>query len=174
MKNGTAPLKNGTAPHHLALQGASPRGEAAKRLTIFALLCVSTMRQGEALTQGKASHFCRRKFCERNFMQARGSREEADNFCRKKMKALNFFQTRGRQAKTSSVGRSRQLPRRGSRERGLSIKRLFDEKMPDCCSAAPHHLALQGASPQGEAAKRLTIFVEKNEGTEFFSGKGKP
>ena len=83
------------------------------------------------MTQGKASHFCRRKFCEQNFMQARG-----------------------RHAKTSSVGRSRQLPRRGSRERGLSIKRLFDEKMPDCCSAAPHHLALQGASPQGEALER--------------------
>ena len=70
VKNGTASLKNGTAPHHLALQGASPRGEAAKRLTIFAeenfvskilcrqgeaakrltifaLLCASTMRQGE-------------------------------------------------------------------------------------------------------------------------------
>nr|DAO69445.1 MAG TPA: hypothetical protein [Caudoviricetes sp.] len=27
---------------------------------------------------------------------------------------------------------------------------------------------------QGEAAKRLTIFAEKNEGSEFFSGKGKP
>ena len=43
------------APHHLASQGASPRGEAAKRLTIFAeenfaskILC----RQGEALEQG--------------------------------------------------------------------------------------------------------------------------
>ena len=36
------------APHHLASQGASPRGEAAKRLTIFASLCASTMRQGEA------------------------------------------------------------------------------------------------------------------------------
>ena len=44
-------------------------------------------------------------------------------------------------------------------KRGLSIKRLFDEKMLDCCSAAPHHLALQGASPRGEAAKRLTIFA---------------
>ena len=108
MKNRTAPLKNGTAPHHLASQGASPRGEAAKRLTIFA----------------------------------------------EEMKAPNFFQARGRHAKTSSVGRSRQLPRRGSRERGLSIKRLFDEKMPDCCSAAPHHLALQGASPQGEGLER--------------------
>ena len=53
VKNGTALLKNGTAPHHLAPQGASPRGEA--------------------LTQGKASHFCRRKFCFQNFMQARGS-----------------------------------------------------------------------------------------------------
>ena len=47
-----------------ALNGSSarkaPRGEAAKRQTIFALLCASTMRQGEALTQGKASHFCRK------------------------------------------------------------------------------------------------------------------
>ena len=41
-------------------------------------------------------------------------------------------------------------------------------------SYAPHHLASQGASPRGEAAKRLTIFAEKNEGSEFFSGKGKP
>ena len=98
-------------PHHLALQGASPQGEAAKRLTIFAeenfvskILC----RQGEGT------------------------------------KWLTIFQARGRLAKTSSVGRSRQLPRRGSQECGLSIKRLF-EKMPECCSAAPHHLALQGA-----------------------------
>ena len=142
MKNGTAPLKNGTVPHHLASQGASPRGdaakrlsifaeenfvskilcrqgEAAKRLTIFVSLCVGTMRQGEAVKRLTI------------FVE--------------KMKAPNFFQARGRYAKTSSVGRSRQLPRRGSRERGLSIKRLFDEKMPDCCSAAPHHLALQGA-----------------------------
>ena len=45
------------------------------------------------------------------------------------MKFAEFFSgKRGRLAKTSSVGRSRQLPRRGSRERGLSIKRLFDEK----------------------------------------------
>ena len=29
------------------------------------------------------------------------------------------------------------------------------------------------ASPQGEAAKRLTIFAEKMKFTEFFSGKGK-
>ena len=42
--------KMGYAPHHLASQGASPRGEAAKRLTIFASLCASTMRQGEGLT----------------------------------------------------------------------------------------------------------------------------
>ena len=31
-----------------------------------------------------AEHFCRRKFCEQNFMQARGSREAADNFAEKK------------------------------------------------------------------------------------------
>ena len=37
---------------------------------------------------------------------------------------------------------------------------------------APHHLALQGVSPRGEAAKRLTIFAEKNEGTEFFFRQG--
>ena len=78
--------------------------------------------------------------------------------------ALSTFPPRGRldvrkgegmqrKRKTSSVGGSRQLPRRGSRERGLSIKRLF-EKMPECCSVAPHHLALQGASPQGEALER--------------------
>ena len=60
----------------------------------------------------------------------------------------------GRLGKTSSVGRSRQLPQGGSQECGLSIKRLFDEKMPECCSVAPHHLALQGASPRGEALER--------------------
>ena len=65
------------------------------------------------------------------------------------------------------------FPEGESKECGLSIKRLFEEKMAECCSAAPHHLALQGASPQGEAAKRLTIFAEENEDTEFFSGKGK-
>ena len=47
VKNGIAPLKNGTAPHQSLSATASPRGEAAKRLTIFALLCASTMRQGE-------------------------------------------------------------------------------------------------------------------------------
>ena len=77
-------------------------------------------------------------------------------FLPKKMKALNFFQTRGRHAKTSSVGRSRQLPRRGSRERGLSIKRLFDEKMPDCCLVAPHSskASLCPPSPRGEGLER--------------------
>ena len=40
----------GYAPHHLASQGASPRGEALTkaRITLFASLCASTMRQGEA------------------------------------------------------------------------------------------------------------------------------
>ena len=55
------------------------------------------------------------------------------------------------------------FPEGESKECGLSIKRLFEEKMAECCSAAPHHLALQGASPQGEATKWLTIFAEKNE-----------
>ena len=91
------------------------------------------------------------------------------------MKFAEFFQARGRLAKSSSVGGSRQLPRRGSQERGLSIKRLFDEKMPDCCSAAPHHLALQGASPRGEALTqgKTSHFCRKMKFTEFFSGKGK-
>ena len=94
--------------------------------------------------------------CFARSLPPRGSREEADNFCRKKMKALNFFQTRGRHAKSSSVGRSRQLPRRGSRERGLSIKRLFDEKMPDCCLVAPHSskASLCPPSPRGEGLER--------------------
>ena len=79
-----------------------------------------------------------------------------------------------RKSETSSVGRSRQLPRRGSQERGLRIKRLFDKKMPECCSVAPHHLAsLCPPSPQGEGTKWLTIFAEKMKFTEFFSGKGK-
>ena len=127
-----------------------PRGSLGTRLTIFALLCASTMRQGEALEQGKASHFCRRKFCEQNFMQARGSREAADNFCRRN-EGTEFFLGKGKACKDLF---SRQKPTaspRGKQERGLSIKRLFEEKMPECCSAAPHHLALQGASHQGEA-----------------------
>ena len=65
--------KMGYAPHHLASQGASPlrgsreaadnfclivrkhdeaRGSLGTRMTIFASLCASTMRQGEALEQG--------------------------------------------------------------------------------------------------------------------------
>ncbi len=67
---------------------------------------------------------------------------------------------------------ARHFPRRGSRECGLSIKRLFDEKMPECCSVAPHHLALQGASPQGEGTKWLTIFAEEMKFTEFFFRQG--
>ena len=39
---------------------------------------------------------------------------------------------------------------------------------------APHQSTLLTASPRGEAAKRLTIFAEENEGTEFSAGKGKP
>ena len=35
--------------------------------------CGKKSPRWEALTQGKASHFCRRKFCKQNFMQARGS-----------------------------------------------------------------------------------------------------
>ena len=45
------------------------------------------------------------------------------------------------------------------------------------CKEQAAEAALNGSSarkaPQGEAAKRLTIFAEKNEGTEFFLGKGK-
>ena len=115
------------------------------------LLCKEPPPEGKPWN--KADNFC---LIVRKHDEARGRLDvrQGFTFLPKKMKAPNFFQARGRHAKTSSVGRSRQLPRRGSRERGLSIKRLFDEKMPDCCSAAPHHLALQGASPQGEAAKR--------------------
>ena len=39
---------------------------------------------------------------------------------------------------------------------------------------APHHRLSGGASPQGEALKRLTIFAEENEGAEFSADKGKP
>ena len=39
---------------------------------------------------------------------------------------------------------------------------------------APHQSTMLTASPRGEAAKRLTIFAEENEGTEFSAGKGKP
>ena len=50
--------KRSYAPHHLASQGASP--------------------QGEALTRGKASHFCRKKKST-EFFQARGSLEILHN-----------------------------------------------------------------------------------------------
>ena len=122
VKNGTAPLKNGTAPHHLASQGSSPPRGSRKAADNFCLIV-------------------------RKHDETRGSldvRKRLTSFAEKN-EGTEFFQARGRHAKTSSVGRSRQLPQRGSRERGLSIKRLVDEKMPDCCSAAPHHLALQGA-----------------------------
>ena len=46
------------------------------------LLCKEPPPEGKPWN--KADNFCRRKFCEQNFMQARGSREAADNFCRKK------------------------------------------------------------------------------------------
>ena len=44
---------NGTAPHHSPV-GLSlpPSGSLGARQTIFASLCASTMRQGEALGQG--------------------------------------------------------------------------------------------------------------------------
>ena len=49
---------------------------------------------------------------------------------------------------------ARKAPQGEAAKRGLSIKRFFDEKMPDCCSAAPHQSLSATASPQGEAAKR--------------------
>ena len=70
--------------------------------------------QGEALTQGKASHFCRRKFCEQNFMQARGSREAADNFClivRKHDEARGSLGKRKKFESTSIVCLRRHFPR---------------------------------------------------------------
>ena len=103
--------KMGYAPHHLASQGAGCRSCRKRQFG-------KKSPRGEALTQGKASHFCRRKFCEQNFMQARGSREAADNFClivrkhdeargsldegkdypfcRRKFCEKNFMQARGR------------------------------------------------------------------------------
>jgi len=72
-----------------------------------------------------------------------------------KRKVAEFFSSKGKTCKEKErplqSAEADSFPKRGSRECGLLIKRLFEEKMPDCCSAAPHHLALQGASPQGEA-----------------------
>ena len=68
----------GYAPHHLASQGASPRGEAAKRLTIFASLCASTMRQGEALTKARITLFAEENFASKILWQG-----EALECCRK-------------------------------------------------------------------------------------------
>ena len=68
-----------------------------------------------------------------------------------KMKFAEFFSGKGKECKDLF---SRQKPTAsptGKPGMRVGVKRLFDEKMPDCCSAAPHHLALQGASPQGEA-----------------------
>ena len=67
------------APHHLASQGASPRGEAAKRLTIFASLCASTMRQGEGLTKARITLFAEKiKFTE--FFSGKGKPWKEENF----------------------------------------------------------------------------------------------
>nr|DAO69450.1 MAG TPA: hypothetical protein [Caudoviricetes sp.] len=46
-------------------------------------------------------------------------------------------------------------------------------KMPVCCAAAPHHLALQGASPPRGSHEVADNFCRKMKFTEFFSGKGK-
>ena len=50
----------------------------------------------------KADNFCRRKFCEQNFMQARGSREAADNFCRKN-EGTEFFSGKGKPWKDEEI-----------------------------------------------------------------------
>ena len=49
--------------------------------------------------------------------------------------------------------------KRGKQECGLSIKRLFDEKMLECCSVAPHSskASLCPPSPQGEGSERGNI-----------------
>ena len=60
--------------------------------------------------------------------------------------------------------RLRHLAREQAFELQLKENKLRPSSLPRCGRA----------SPQGEAAKRLTIFAEKNEGSEFFSGKGKP
>ena len=148
-------------------------------------------RQGEALTKANSKRnvlsfvyvAAPHSSAAADTFPPRGSRKAADHFCRKKWSSLNFFQARGRLGKrkkfesTSIVCLRRHFPRyrrffraflsqekkrkRGKQERGLSIKRLFDEKMPDCCSVAPHHLASQGASPQGEAYEIDWSFLPK-------------
>ena len=46
--------------------------------------------------------------------------------------------------------------------------------MPECCSAAPHHLALQGASPQGEALEIEWSFLPKKWSLlNFFQARGR-
>ena len=82
----------GYAPHHLASQGASPRGEAAKRLTIFTSLCVSTMRQGEATKWLNI-------FAEENFACKILCRQGEALECCRKMKFAEFFSGKGKDLK---------------------------------------------------------------------------
>ena len=68
----------------------------------------------------------------------RGSREEADDFCRRKFCELNFVREQGAMRLGASFACARKVLR-------------------------PSSPPLRGrASPQGEAAKRLTIFAEEN------------
>ena len=80
------------------------------------------------------------------------------------MKFTEFFfrQGEGSQRPLSSACADT-FPEGESRECGLRIRRLF-EKMPECCSAAPHSskASLCPPSPQGEGTKWLTIFAEEN------------
>ena len=54
------------------------QGEAAKRQTIFASLCASTMRQGEALTKARITLFAEENFASKILWQG-----EALECCRK-------------------------------------------------------------------------------------------
>ena len=103
------PVKNGTAPHHLALQGAS------------------TLRGSLDARQGFKFLPKKMKFTEFFFRQ--GEAAKRLTIFAEKMKFTEFFfrQGEGMQRPLQSA-EADSFPKRGSRECGLSIKRLFDEK----------------------------------------------
>ena len=98
------------------------------------------------------------------------------------MKRLSLLleQKKSNKVRPSSVNVVDSFPPRGSLEAADNFQQArgklfyFYNIGYEKTRSAPHQSTTLTASPQGEAAKRLTIFAEENEGTEFSAGKGKP
>ena len=169
------------APHHLALQGASPQGEALERgrnlnrpllsayadtfpatVGFFALFSLRRKSEkGESKDKATdARHFSRRGKQERglNIKRLFGNNAGLLFDCPSSPCFARSFPPRGSLEKmkkfesASIVCLRRHFSQRGKQERGLSIRRLFEEKMPECCSVAPHSskASLCPPSPRGE------------------------